>query len=613
MTVTKEWTLMFYFASDNPLAPGVVSQLKSIKNAGFHPDANVIAQFDPRTEGTPTHIFDVNLVKKLKNHGAPNVGFAGNDPFVRSLLEDKLWGEQRDRTDRFTIKELIRKSLKKDNIIYDPPTPPDGKAGNAFKGHGNKESDPRRSLEDFLEFCADKYPARHYMLFILGHGIIVGNDVFLFDEHADTQSLSLKGLGEVLACFRREVDRQKAQFELVSFHSCSVSSAEVAYELQGTANYMLASQGTSFVGSWPYRNILIRVFNDLIKDGSHINVKKLIIKIFQYCFHNSTDFLMAGYSFDLALCNLKRVRDIKAPLRELSNALLDGLNDPSDGALVRDLILLAHWKAQSFWQETYTDLYDFCICLSRSISNTNWVDSATGPHGECKKIELPEWQMTEKLRAINRACGSVMHALMKEKMVTKENGNNHEDKRENKCEKLIVRTEYAGPSTQYSHGLSVFFPWSRPSADNPISEEYRSYRFEETLWRTFLEGDGVRKGYYDATLRATRKDEDECDIRTHPQEMQSNETDEVSDAELLEDITSLVYNEEGQLSSDSALYAPSPDYVKTNPKDPLGDSDFCPSIKNYPHDTRARNRKRKVAARSQLSTPLSDTNFSLFE
>ncbi len=37
----KEWTLMFYFASDNPLAAGIVSQLKSIKQAGFHPEINV--------------------------------------------------------------------------------------------------------------------------------------------------------------------------------------------------------------------------------------------------------------------------------------------------------------------------------------------------------------------------------------------------------------------------------------------------------------------------------------------------------------------------------------------------------------------------------------------
>ena len=39
----KEWTVMFCFATDNPLAPGTISQLKAIKNAGFHRDVNVIA------------------------------------------------------------------------------------------------------------------------------------------------------------------------------------------------------------------------------------------------------------------------------------------------------------------------------------------------------------------------------------------------------------------------------------------------------------------------------------------------------------------------------------------------------------------------------------------
>jgi hypothetical protein len=66
MCEPKEWTLMFYFATDNPLAISAVSQLKAIKDAGFHPDANVVAQFDPFTEGTPTHVFDVNVVNKLK-------------------------------------------------------------------------------------------------------------------------------------------------------------------------------------------------------------------------------------------------------------------------------------------------------------------------------------------------------------------------------------------------------------------------------------------------------------------------------------------------------------------------------------------------------------------
>jgi len=82
---------MFYFASDNPLAPNIVPQLKAIKNAGFHRQVNVIAQFDPAAEGMPTQIFDVNLVNKLTYPGELSFSPAGNDPYVRSLVMDKLW------------------------------------------------------------------------------------------------------------------------------------------------------------------------------------------------------------------------------------------------------------------------------------------------------------------------------------------------------------------------------------------------------------------------------------------------------------------------------------------------------------------------------------------
>src|ERR1044071_7774492 len=59
--------------------------------------------------------------------------------------------------------------------------------------------------------------------------------------------------------------QEKGTFELLALHSCSLSAIEVAYELKGTANYMMASEGPSFVGSWPYRQMLKKVFNNLEK------------------------------------------------------------------------------------------------------------------------------------------------------------------------------------------------------------------------------------------------------------------------------------------------------------------------------------------------------------
>src|SRR4026208_747846 len=150
----KEWTLMFYFASDNPLAPGVVSQLKAIKSAGYHPDANVVTQFDPFVEGTPTHIFDVNLMNKLKHPGVADVGFLGNDPFVRNLVEDKLWREQKTRNDRKLKRELKRILKQNHGINYEAATPPEERT--AFRQtsfNDPVEPGPKESLRRFLSFC----------------------------------------------------------------------------------------------------------------------------------------------------------------------------------------------------------------------------------------------------------------------------------------------------------------------------------------------------------------------------------------------------------------------------------------------------------------------------
>ena len=559
MPETKEWTLMFYFASDNPLAPTVVSQLKAIKNAGYHPEANVIAQFDPQAVGTPTHIFDVNLMEKLKNPGQSDIGFTANDPYVRKLIEDKLWSDQKNRDGKSLIRDLIKQFLADEDVAhapYDPPTPPNN--GN------NEKVRPRESLWNFLKFCSDNYPARHYMLFLLGHGLVVGNDIFMFDEHADGHSMSLLELGQVLNDFKRETDKQKAQFELVSFHSCSVSSLEVAYELQGTANYMLASQGPAFVGSWPYRQILLRVFNDLdkwVKRRKEINIKEMLVKIFYYCLHNSADFMLAGYSFDLCLCNLNYAADVKKPIEELSDTLIFGLTKP----LIRDFILLSHWKSQSYWRESYTDLYDFCFCLSK----------------HCKDYEETAGEMTETMGAVHKACDEVMGVLMKEAQETDD--------------KFTIRAEFAGPAYQYSHGLSVFFPWAEPSSDSPIMEEYQHLKFKETSWCTFL------NRYFVATMRDTHQSQSEFDRLRAPMLVPSAKD------HLLEDIASLVYNREGQLSNENSLNGDGNRPEKTHPNDPLGGDCTCPSIKNHPHDTRPRRVRGKQA--DEKSVPISEDWF----
>src|SRR5260370_42307201 len=139
---------------------------------------------------------------------------------------------------------------------------------------------------------------------------------------------------------------------------------EVAYELQGTANYTLTSQGEAFVGSWPYDQILIGLLTKIErliaaetdtrkennggpaigkKDSPARIINELVKEIWSFCYLSSYDFQLAGYSFDLSLCDLSKVHEIETPLKELSSALIKGLSDP----VLRKRILLAHWDAQS--------------------------------------------------------------------------------------------------------------------------------------------------------------------------------------------------------------------------------------------------------------------------
>lgn len=567
MADTKECTLMFYFASDNPLAISVVSQLKAIKAAGFHKQANVVVQFDPYTEGTPTHIFDVNLINKVKADKEFLFPLETDDPGQRNLIEDKLWNGQLTR-DGKEIRTAIAELLRPHTSNFDPPQPPVVKT---IDENGNpQEYGPKRSLNEFLNFCAKNYPAKHYLLFILGHGAVVGNDVFLFDENADEHTLDLKGLRAELEYFKAALQKG-SELDFIGFHSCSVASLEVAYELRDIAKYMMASQGTAFVGSWPYRQILMRVFEKL---NTHTQltdsvIKQLLIDTFYFCMHNSADFILAGYPFDLSLFDLRQVESIEGPLERLSQAVVRGMKEPR----CVDLIQLAHLKSQSFFQEMYTDLYDFCFCLSAKIAEYGL-------------------QQSDVFKPIFDACADVRTAL--EKQTGPQGGRPTSQS----PDKLIVCSERAGAEYQYARGLSLYFPWSAPISTRRILEKYAEYRLSKefgTSWFNFL-NEYLSKTRRHPSRAEQQEQKEALGITAEVRQISAKEA-------LAEDKVSLVYMEEGPRGAENAL---DPRGAKTNASDPTGGDCSCPSIKNYPSDIRDRTARLKKNRRAGDSAPLSE-------
>jgi hypothetical protein len=169
----------------------------------------------------------------------------------------------------------------------------------------------------------------------------------------------------------------------------------------------------------------------------------------------------------------------------------------------------------------------------------------------------------------------------------------------------IVRSGFAGPEYQYARGLSIYFPWSRPSADSGILGHYREYqlsvrdvpkeapkegteveesanpqykgkREELPTWFDFL------NSYFDDTRRTPTiyKEKPEAELKD---DMKGPET-LTAEEQLFEDKIAVVYT---QAAPNIAPNVPGT-LQKGDKTDPMGGDCACPTIKNYIRDTRPR-------------------------
>jgi hypothetical protein len=493
-------TVMCYFGSDNPLSPLLVSQVKAIKDAGYEQGTDVLVRFDPNETSARTRLYHVNAkrraVGKKNKEGRQTFIGDGKNHFVRNMAEDII------EPDMIDIEKNPRSEGMKRELTEDVEVGAD------------------KSLKNFIEYCVENHPANHYILFLIGHGMIVGNDAFLPDDTPNS-GISLEQLEDLLKPFKAE--GKASTLELLGLHSCSMSSIEIAFQLQGLANYMIGQQGPSFVGSWPYRQLLKRIFTtvDEAKDND-IDIQKLVEKLYLLSLYNSTDFMLAGYSSDMALCNLQPeiVNGLTESLQKLVKLLRNALGKAPDEtvvsqkggqdpikALIVSLIGRAHAESQSYWGESYTDLYDFCDCLSTACKNVNGALA------------------NQPLQKLINACEEVKKAL----------ATNLAEERSERFQNLVVRSEYFGWRFQHSHGLSIYFPWAEPlevenipetpitatprrgeqstalTSKKSIMDRYQNYKFtlafaDGYAWCDFL------RSYFDGTQRALRNGQPSAEV-----------------------------------------------------------------------------------------------------
>jgi len=326
-----------------------------------------------------------------------------------------------------------------------------------FLPRDENSADPR-VLARFIRWSATAYPSTYRMLILSGHGSGAVGD-FLSDDNArrgqpgsltiprlaTALDLAQKGDGKKEGDLAEPLPRELLKspsgsrlLHVLGMDSCLMGMAEVGHQVQDWVDYLVGSEGFVPNAGWPYAHLLKR-----LKDRRDRTPERVAGWIVEDVLSHYDHYIPAGVSFDMAACDLKKLPDLAEAVKGLTKILGARMDNRDD--YIRDLVIVAHWRAQSYKFEQHTDLADFCDQLEQAASR---------------------FGKLEELAQLRTACGKVTNAV-----------------------KAAVddRKGYCGAEFQHSHGLSVYFPWSASPSEKNALKHYAKMSFPaESGWSDFL-------------------------------------------------------------------------------------------------------------------------------
>lgn len=468
----SEWLIMVYLAGDNNLSAHSIAYLQELEAAKHNKNVRVIAGFDPSLP-LPKGARYVEIKRHL-------------DP--AHPYKDMDWPLHNDLLPPGHV--VVTPDFCKTQATPTYPSEPVAK----------------EAFARFLDWARTCYEARKYMLILFGHGPLVSGNTFLSDSTPPSY-LKLTDFAKILKKYFRK------KIHILGCDNCVMNGIETAVQLYDQVDYMIGSQGLMLVNGWPFRTIIEEVGDNYRRDPKFISERVLRV-----CARRLLDFTLMERSSEQAICDVTkfgRRSNIVSRVKDLSAALQEGLSfyeeEPYQGELrypmVRDVVRLARLEAQAYWAETFVDLYDFCellllrcndvLCNLQSLVHKVFATSLATRQADpsAVKEQLLLWSPIKVLEDIAKACERILHTFQRERVVT--------------------HSYYVCPQLQYSHGISIYFPWALP--EGPITfdpyeskepilktpfDEYKDYQFGSKEY-----GDWVRtlEAFFRATLRNVRR------------------------------------------------------------------------------------------------------------
>jgi hypothetical protein len=327
---SPNWVVMVYISADGVLANFAVESLKQLKRAAG-PGVIVKAQVDRNgpLQGK-RYIFD------------------GSD--INSSLRDSNW-----------------------EPLGLPP--------------GDGTPNPK-NLTDFIDWATrDSIKPDsdiHYALFLWGHGVEL-----LLDDDPPEESLlkwvidkegtdaSQEPVRRYLTPARlkdalegtRLVKDQHEKLDILGLDACSMAFLEIASELSGCVDFMIASQQDIPDLSFPYGNILLRLQDE--ECASVEAAAKMIPSAYKNAYSDYVADPRTGVT-GISLSSLRLQQDKIDRIIECLNKLATSLLAARFDADMRKRILSARKTSQSFVFGLFVDLSDFCKHLETQLEDSSY-------------------------------------------------------------------------------------------------------------------------------------------------------------------------------------------------------------------------------------------------
>ncbi len=404
----RDWTVMVYISADNDLQDEAFNNLSQLVEVGGNENVHVVAQIDSR-EGIPTRRYFMQGPNDAVSEEVPE---PTNSGCVEDLVDFVKWGSSDEH--------------KAENYLI------------VLWGHANgifDDEDDQGTLR-IKRSCKTKSRQQG----TVENGKLSRPSVKKLN--GPDSALTSFELKEAFQIIEEQVLCQKVA--ILGMDACLMSMAEIAKQVSGNVEIMVASEEVIPEKSWPYARILQRLLT--ATETSTVEpeeLAKLIVDEYISRYEGVEE------AVTLSACRVTRIEALSAALAELGHGLTTMLANQT----LRRAISKARSKTQMFLFREYVDLFDFCDRLVETLQHKDF-----GPD----KDEPPDFRA--------KVLGSAQRIMD----VIGTNGGNASD--------FVLHcrsTSGEGGSLERAHGVSIYFP--------PLPATYADLDLsEDTNWNNFV-------------------------------------------------------------------------------------------------------------------------------